>query len=103
MRPLVRALAALGVVLMTSLSTLGRDARAETGCTIAQARPGVVHTGETVLVVATCPGLDTKSTQFYWKVIATDSTGNRTEYRGGSGIGRSSITVSSSRPAHTRS
>lgn len=95
MPSLVRALAAFGVVLVTMLSTSSRDAVAQTsatGCTIVKQSPGAVRAGEKTVVYASCPSIDVKTTEFYWKIVVTDSKGTK-EYKYPGGAGLNSFTL----------
>lgn len=84
MRPLVRATAAFGVVLVTSLLMLGAEALAD--CKLVQQTPGGVTVGKKLEVWATCTGVDYPNTEFYWWVV--DNQKNRISLGGGANMSR---------------
>lgn len=77
---LVRALAAFGVVLITSLLMLDREARAA-GCTLVQKTPGAAKVDKKMEVWAECTGLDYQTTDFYWWLV--DPYGRQISLGGG--------------------
>lgn len=88
MRRLVRATAAFGSVLITSLLSLSQGA--EAACRIAQTHPGVVHSGgEKTEVVAVCDE-DFKTLEFLWSFVWTDRTGTH-ERKAGGGVGMGTL------------
>lgn len=95
MPPLVRALAAFGVAVVASLSAVHGDVGAQTatGCTLVQSNAGPVSARQNVTVVANCPGIDPKATEFIWQITAIDKTGARTFLsHSGAVVGLSTLT-----------
>ncbi len=81
------------VVLLISFLT-GAVANAQTtGCTVVRVVPTTmqVRAGQHAEYGADCPGLDYKSNEFFWKIIAVDIYGNQTVVKQTSGVGKALI------------